>query len=171
MPKIIDHEARRKELATRAAALFSKHGYAGLGMRKIAEDLGISKSALYHYFPSKEALFHACTDVAMQYDTPVGEGPLPLEALFDVLKSQEQGFAAELSLVLDYTREKSPEDIAKDPTMQLANARYAELVRTAVPPKDVNPVICLLLGTLLMRYMDGGQTDMDEIKDWLAAQL
>jgi len=170
MPKIIDHETHRKALAARAAALFSKHGYAGLGMRKIAEELGVSKSALYHYFPSKKALFHACTEAVMSFDAPMGEGTLPVETLCEILKAQAPGFAAELSLVLDYTRGLTPEEIAADPTMQLANARYADLVRAAVPAKDVNPVVCLLLGALMMRHFDGGQTDLDDIKDWLIAK-
>ena len=171
MPKIIDHDAQRKQLATRAAALFSKHGYAGLGMRKIAEELGLSKSALYHYFPSKKALFHACTEVVMSFDAPMGEGAIPLETLFEILKTQAPGFADELSLVLDFTRGLTPEQIRQDPTMQLANARYTDLVHAAVPQKDVGPVVCLLLGALMMRHFDGGETDLDEIMKWLIPKL
>ena len=107
----------------------------------------------------------------MSFDAPMGEAALPLDALFDILKAQAPGFAAELSLVLDYTRGQTPAEIAADPTMQLANARYADLVRAAVPAKDVTPVVCLLLGALMMRHFDGGQTDLDEIKDWLIAKV
>ena len=62
MPKIVDHDAYRRELVEKATQLFSGHGFSGLGMRQIANELGISKSALYHYFPSKELLFSACTE-------------------------------------------------------------------------------------------------------------
>ena len=34
-------------------------------MRKVAAYLGLSKSALYHYFPTKEHLFLACTRQVM----------------------------------------------------------------------------------------------------------
>ena len=57
MPKIIDRDAYRAELAGKAIAVFTEHGYNGLGMRGIAEAIGVSKSALYHYFPTKKDLF------------------------------------------------------------------------------------------------------------------
>ena len=61
MPKIVDHDAYREELVAQAVKYFSDHGYAGASMRKIADHLGVSKSAIYHYFPSKADLFLACT--------------------------------------------------------------------------------------------------------------
>jgi AcrR family transcriptional regulator len=39
-----------------AAALFSNKGYAGTSMADLAEELGLSKAAIYHHFESKEAL-------------------------------------------------------------------------------------------------------------------
>ena len=65
MPKIVDHEAHSVDLARRAVRYFSDHGYAGTSMRKVAAYLGLSKSALYHYFPTKESLFLACTRQVM----------------------------------------------------------------------------------------------------------
>jgi len=41
------------------AQLFAEHGYHGTGMRDIATAAGVSIGALYHYFPSKEAIFLA----------------------------------------------------------------------------------------------------------------
>jgi AcrR family transcriptional regulator len=40
-----------------ALTLFSKQGYFGTSLRDIATSVGIRESALYNYFPSKEALF------------------------------------------------------------------------------------------------------------------
>lgn len=40
-----------------AAEHFLAHGYAGTSMNDIAVAAGIRKAALYHHFPSKEALF------------------------------------------------------------------------------------------------------------------
>lgn len=44
-----------------AAALeeFAKHGYAGSRMVSVAQRAGVAKGLIYHYFPSKEALFGA----------------------------------------------------------------------------------------------------------------
>ncbi len=46
----------KKELVLNASHLFVKYGYAGTSLQMIADTCEISKSALYHYFESKEAL-------------------------------------------------------------------------------------------------------------------
>jgi AcrR family transcriptional regulator len=56
MPKIVDHEQYRKSLVFKSFDLFAEKGYA-ITMRQIAQGLGVSTGTLYHYFPSKEALF------------------------------------------------------------------------------------------------------------------
>ncbi len=80
MPKIVDREAYRSELIAKAVDIFSEHGLNGLGMRGIAEALGVSKSALYHYFSSKEELFTACTEFVLEPHSLYGvesHSPLP----------------------------------------------------------------------------------------------
>ncbi len=48
---------RRKAILDIARELFMTQGYAAASMSAIAARLGGSKGTLYHYFPSKEALF------------------------------------------------------------------------------------------------------------------
>jgi AcrR family transcriptional regulator len=50
-------DERRRQLLERGAELFTAHPYDELSMSKIATEVGISKALLYHYFPSKQALF------------------------------------------------------------------------------------------------------------------
>lgn len=52
-------EARPQELMDAALALFTQHGLAATRMEAVAARAGVSKAALYLYFPSKEALFRA----------------------------------------------------------------------------------------------------------------
>ncbi len=59
MPRIIDHDARRRQLLEDSLTLFSTQSYAGLGMRQLAKSLGVSTGTLYHYFPNKPLLFQA----------------------------------------------------------------------------------------------------------------
>jgi AcrR family transcriptional regulator len=59
MPRIVDHDQRREEILGSCFSLFAREGYAGLTMRDIARQLGVSTGALYHYFDSKEQLFAA----------------------------------------------------------------------------------------------------------------
>lgn len=42
-----------------AAELFATHGYAATSMRKLAGALSITPAALYHHYPSKDALYDA----------------------------------------------------------------------------------------------------------------
>src|SRR6266403_538061 len=49
----------REKLATSAAALFQRFGYAGVSIRDITSSVDIPKGAFYHYFTNKEALASA----------------------------------------------------------------------------------------------------------------
>ena len=53
----LDVDERRRQLLELGAELFTSHRYEDLSMSRIAADAGISKSLLYHYFPSKQAFF------------------------------------------------------------------------------------------------------------------
>ena len=46
-------ENQRERILERAAVLFGTHGFQGVGIAALANDLGMSKAALFHYFPSK----------------------------------------------------------------------------------------------------------------------
>ena len=56
MPKIVDHEARRAELAAAVWRLASRDGLDSLTMRRVAAEAGWSTGALAHYFDDKEEL-------------------------------------------------------------------------------------------------------------------
>ncbi len=59
MPKVIPQyrEEARERIVEAALKVFSSKGYHGTTMESIASKMGISKGALYLYFPSKEELF------------------------------------------------------------------------------------------------------------------
>ena len=40
-----------------AEGLFASRGFAGVGMRQVSLAVGLSKSALFHHFPTKQALY------------------------------------------------------------------------------------------------------------------
>jgi AcrR family transcriptional regulator len=53
---------RRQRLLDAAAQVFELHGYNGASMQAIAEEVGITKAALYHYVRSKDELFFQVYD-------------------------------------------------------------------------------------------------------------
>jgi TetR/AcrR family transcriptional regulator len=59
------YEAKREALLREAAAAFNRMGFHATSLDDIARNLGVTKAALYHYFPNKHALLHACFGHAM----------------------------------------------------------------------------------------------------------
>ena len=60
MPRQVDHDARRLEIAEIAAALIARHGPEGASLRALAAAAGWSTTAVTHYFANKrELLQHA----------------------------------------------------------------------------------------------------------------
>lgn len=47
----------RDKILETAEALFADRGYAGVGMQRVASDVGLGKSSLFHHFASKRALY------------------------------------------------------------------------------------------------------------------
>ena len=54
------HRRRREEILHAALRAFGEKGYHGTTLGHIAERIGVQKTALYHYFPDKEAILYAC---------------------------------------------------------------------------------------------------------------
>lgn len=61
MPKVIAgyKEAARARIVEAAIELFTRKGFDGATMDEIAKSVGVSKPALYRYFPGKDALLEA----------------------------------------------------------------------------------------------------------------
>ena len=56
VPKEVDHQARRRELADAACRVIGRHGLAGAMLAQVAEESGWSIGSMRHYFPSKNDL-------------------------------------------------------------------------------------------------------------------
>lgn len=63
MPRIVDHEARRAEIAQAFFRVILRKGIEGATTREIAQEAGVSLGVLAHYFDGKEALVLAAFDV------------------------------------------------------------------------------------------------------------
>jgi AcrR family transcriptional regulator len=56
MPKVVDHEQRREELAAAVWRLASRDGLDAVTIRGVSAEAGWSTGALHHYFSDKEEL-------------------------------------------------------------------------------------------------------------------
>jgi AcrR family transcriptional regulator len=56
MPKLVDHEARRRDFIEAAYATIVEHGLANTTIRTVARKAGFTTGALVHYFKDKDEL-------------------------------------------------------------------------------------------------------------------
>ncbi|MCC5979735.1 MAG: TetR/AcrR family transcriptional regulator [Salinarimonas sp.] len=169
MPKIVDHDALRADLARRAIPVFQEHGYHGIGMRKIADALGVPKSSLYHYFPTKQDLFLACTEVL-----EIGPGdpdPDPVTALTRLIARLEESFEGELRLMVDYIGTRAREEIAVDPAMRRYRERLDAALAGTVGADRAPQARILLYGILLERWLAGETGGLDRLRPRIEAVL
>lgn len=176
MPKQVDHEAQRRDLARRAFPAFASKGYAALGVRELALELGISKSAFYHYFPSKAALYAAVCEHVIESDVASLRGFLarsrrreaPVMTFFRWVASVEAELLRELGLLVDAQRH--PEAFERQ---QGATQAYVEALGSllGLDPGGALKAFDLANGMLFRRLVDGGPVDYVEAGRWLAETL
>jgi len=175
MPKIVDSEAYRLSIIQKTMNLFVEHGYNGLGMRDIAKSLNISKSALYHYFPTKEALFQGVADFVVRSDidqlnTFNSEGLSfneKVSLFIDYIASQEDSYMRQYYILLDFTRlHPTPDELDK---MNYASQQYANAIAyfLGITYDEAMTIYLLLAGVMLQRMLDGKQTDLKNRMNWL----
>jgi AcrR family transcriptional regulator len=79
-PKNADGQRTRQAILDAALDLFADKGYFGTSLRDVAARVGVRESALYNYFPGKDALFEALLTAHRESKgellTPVMEGPI-----------------------------------------------------------------------------------------------
>lgn len=89
----------RDRLISTATELFGEHGYEGTSIGAVLEAAGVARGALYHHFPSKEALFDAVLDrVVAEIAATVADAARAAE---DPVASLRAGCDAWLRLALD----------------------------------------------------------------------
>jgi TetR/AcrR family transcriptional regulator, transcriptional repressor of bet genes len=56
MPKLVDHEQRRREIATAVLRLVTTRGVEAASLRIVASEAGVSMGAVQHYFTTKDEM-------------------------------------------------------------------------------------------------------------------
>lgn len=181
MPKIVDHAAYRDELVARATQLFAEQGYAALGMREIAAQLGVSKSALYHYFPSKESLFASVCEAVTQADVAglltVNDSSASLDKRIALLvrycAENEAWYMQTYLVLIEYVRGKSAREIGADAITQRMLQSIAAAIAgfLNIDEQRAMRILVFLNGLILQRFFDGGTTQFDEEARWFIEQI
>lgn len=66
----VDPQERKRQILDRSAEIFARKGVTATTIREIADAVGVYSGALYHYFPSKEAIV---TELIREYITDLNE--------------------------------------------------------------------------------------------------
>jgi AcrR family transcriptional regulator len=66
MPKIVDHEQRRREVAQAVLRVVARQGVVGVTLNAIAAESGWSRGVLTHYFDNKSSLLEAALRQGMR---------------------------------------------------------------------------------------------------------
>lgn len=87
MPKVVDHENRRTEIANAAARIMASRGLSNTTVRDIAGEAGFTSGILAHYFRDKdEVLAHALQlldDRSAEHFRPALSSDDPIQSVFE----------------------------------------------------------------------------------------
>jgi AcrR family transcriptional regulator len=62
MPKVVNHEKKRSEIAQKAIEVLAKRGFQATTIQDIADAAGLGKGTIYHYFKTKEEILWAVSE-------------------------------------------------------------------------------------------------------------
>jgi len=87
MPKVVDHQQMREQLAGTVCWSISKNGLEKTTMRELANAAGCTTGLITHYFPNKNALLiaairHAAGNQLARMEEAVNNYPLDLVSIF-----------------------------------------------------------------------------------------
>jgi AcrR family transcriptional regulator len=169
MPKVVDHDRMRTQLALQCMPLFAREGYARLSMRRIATEIGTSTGTLYHYFPNKAALFQdvvrACVDIDISEATQLLAvlHPEPKDRLVPLLTfaaAQSQRLADHFRVLAEFGTQDEGQTDEWLATLQRMRDRYIDALAELLGTQDKGKadVVLLTIVGLILRAMCGDPT-------------
>jgi TetR/AcrR family transcriptional regulator, transcriptional repressor of aconitase len=156
-------EATRRRVLDGARRAFAEHGYEGATVRLLEEQTGLSRGAIFHHFPDKDALFLALAEEdADEVANVVDEAGL-VEAMRR-LRTKDAGW---LGVQLEVARRvrTDPEfselwqrhlrGIARATQARLARQRDAGIVRRDIPVETLAAFLSLVYDGLVAHLSAG----------------
>lgn len=167
-----DHlDARRREILAGARACFARHGYEGATVRRLEEETGLSRGAIFHHFKDKESLFFAVAedDAATMVETVRRDGLV--QVMRDlVARSDSPDVGGWLGTQLEVSRRlrtdpefakrwaQRSEAIVQATMERLERQRDAGALREDVPVHVLQQLLQLALDGLVMHLAMGRDT-------------
>lgn len=162
-----------------AVAAFNEHGYDATSIAMLAERLGLSKSAVYHHFASKEAMLEAALDDALGgleavLAEPGGFAGPPAERLRHVVLGAVHVLVDRLPQVTLLLRLRGNTVVERealrrrrafDKAMQalVRDAQEAGDVRADVDPRILERLLFGMVNSIVDWYRPGGEEGAEQL--------
>jgi AcrR family transcriptional regulator len=120
-------DSRRREILAGARACFARYGYEGATVRRLEQETGLSRGAIFHHFRDKESLFLAVAedDAAAMVETVAQHGLV--QVMWDLLaRAASPDTAGWLGTQLEVSRR-----LRTDPAFAARWAARSEAIATA----------------------------------------
>ena len=140
MPKDDRSSGTRKKILEVAETQFAVKGYSGAHLQSLAEEVGVQKTALYYYFPSKQALYEAVLERMLE----------TFDRVISTAISRGAPSAETLGILLDDLNEV----LAKHPNYSQILIRIF-VDRVAIDASAITPILERIIGPLLQFYAAG----------------
>jgi len=165
VPKISPERlaATRRRVLDGARRAFAAYGYEGATVRRLEEETGLSRGAIFHHFADKDALFLALAEEdAEEIATVVDEG-----GLVDAMRRMKDKDAGWLGVQLEVARrlrtdpdfrirwQRHLKAIARATQARLARQRDAGVVRDDVPIATLAAFLTLVYDGLVAQLATG----------------
>lgn len=164
-----------------AAEVFIQHGYEATSMGVLAENLGITKSAIYHHVPSKEYLLELALDRALDSLEAILVDPLAstgaaIDKLMYVLRSSVGVLTEQLPFVTLLLRLRGNTEIERTALdrRRAFNQVVADLVDAArnegdirkdIDPRTATRLLFGMIGSVVDWYKPGGPVSAEDVAD------
>jgi AcrR family transcriptional regulator len=162
MPKIVDHDQVRADIVARAVELFAEQGFGGLGIRGLAKAVGMAKSSIYYYFPTKEALIEAVIEAVVAQDVASLEGVIGSGGSFDDRLDRAITWAADnedrLATQIRILNEAAREQIWTDDGSVIGTYVKGMSRAIGLNVAAARAFYLHVLGVVLQRMVDGNRT-------------
>ncbi|MGO4489655.1 TetR/AcrR family transcriptional regulator [Microbacterium sp. 2RAF4] len=173
-----------------AVAAFNEYGYDATSIGMLAERLGLSKSAIYHHFASKDEILDLALDAALSGLEAVVDGPIPetadqrpssaVDRLEHVLRGAVRVLVKQLPAVTLLLRVRGNTEVERRAlirrrafdrriTALVSEAQREGELRADIDASVVARLVFGMINSIVEWYRPGGREGADRLADDVVA--
>ncbi|MBS1675339.1 MAG: TetR family transcriptional regulator C-terminal domain-containing protein [Actinobacteria bacterium] len=149
MPRVVDHDARRRDIAAALLTVAARDGHDGVTSRAVARELGVAVGSLWHYFDGFDDVIRAAaaevtrrTEDRIRVATDGLRGLSRLDAIMREVLPVDAVTRTEAHVVVGFwgrLASLAPEANAAAATIPLWRTETAEALEEAVADGELRP--------------------------------